>query len=113
MLNIRFSQRILFIFIFMQRFLPSEFGNDVDRTVAIEPALSEFIMKAQIRRAIEAAGIPYTYVVTGCFAGFFVPSLGQCHLRLRTPPTDKVSIYDSGDAKGTLYTHLKLHTHFS
>ena len=92
----------------MQRFLPSEFGNDVDRTVAIEPALSEFIMKAQIRRAIEAAEIPYTYVVTGCFAGFFIPSLGQCHLRLRTPPTDKVFIYDSGDAKGTRYTHLSL-----
>ncbi|KAH0854428.1 hypothetical protein HID58_065324 [Brassica napus] len=88
----------------LYRFLPSEFGNDVDRTVAIEPTLSEFIMKAQIRRAIEAAEIPYTYVVTGCFAGFFMPSLGQCHLRLRTPPTDKVFIYDSGDAKAIINT---------
>jgi uncharacterized protein YbjT (DUF2867 family) len=84
----------------VKRFLPSEFGNDVDRTVAIEPTLSEFITKAQIRRAIEAAKIPYTYVVSGCFAGLFVPCLGQCHLRLRSPPRDKVSIYDTGNGKG-------------
>ncbi|KAG7563745.1 NmrA-like domain [Arabidopsis suecica] len=86
----------------VKRFLPSEFGNDVDRTVAIEPAtatLSNYNRKAQIRRAIEAAKIPYTYVVTGCFASFFVPCLGQCHLRLRSPPRDKVSIYDSGNGK--------------
>ncbi|KAG7558948.1 NAD(P)-binding domain superfamily [Arabidopsis thaliana x Arabidopsis arenosa] len=86
----------------VKRFLPSEFGNDVDRTVAIEPAtatLSNYNKKAQIRRVIEAAKIPYTYVVTGCFAGFFVPCLGQCHLRLRSPPRDKVSIYDSGNGK--------------
>ncbi|XP_010459630.1 PREDICTED: isoflavone reductase homolog P3-like isoform X2 [Camelina sativa] len=86
------------------RFLPSEFGNDVDRTVAIEPTLSEFITKAQIRRAIEAAKIPYTYVVTGCFTGFFVSCLGQCHLRLRSPPRDKVSIYDSGNVKAIVNT---------
>ncbi|KAJ4916192.1 NmrA-like negative transcriptional regulator family protein [Raphanus sativus] len=88
----------------VKRFLPSEFGNDVDRTVAIEPTLSGFIMKAQIRRAIEAAEIPYTYVVSGGFAGYFVPSLGQCHLGLRTPPTDRVSIFDSGDAKAIINT---------
>ncbi|KFK44106.1 hypothetical protein AALP_AA1G216600 [Arabis alpina] len=82
----------------VKRFLPSEFGNDVDRTIAIEPTLSEFIMKAQIRRAIEAAEIPYTYVVTGCFAGLFVPCLGQYHLRLKSPPRDKVSIYGNGKA---------------
>ncbi|XP_024008149.1 LOW QUALITY PROTEIN: isoflavone reductase homolog P3 [Eutrema salsugineum] len=85
----------------VKRFLPSEFANDADRTVAIEPTLSEFIMKAQIRRAIEAADIPYTYVVTGCF-GFFVPSLGQCHLRLKSPPRDKVSIYDNGNGKAII-----------
>ncbi|CAN8292397.1 unnamed protein product [Cochlearia groenlandica] len=88
----------------VKRFLPSEFGNDVDRTVAIEPTLSEFIMKAQVRRAIEAAEIPYTYVVTGCFAGFFVPCLGQCHLRLNCPPRDKVSIFDNGHGKAIVNT---------
>ncbi|ESQ34846.1 hypothetical protein EUTSA_v10008380mg [Eutrema salsugineum] len=67
----------------------------------VKPTLSEFIMKAQIRRAIEAADIPYTYVVTGCF-GFFVPSLGQCHLRLKSPPRDKVSIYDNGNGKAII-----------
>ncbi|XP_010498379.1 PREDICTED: isoflavone reductase homolog P3-like [Camelina sativa] len=88
----------------VKRFLPSEFGNDVDRTVAIEPTLSDFITKAQIRRAIEAAKIPYTYVVTGCFTGFFVGCLGQCHLRLGSPPRDKVSIYDSGNVKAIVNT---------
>ncbi|KAG7646890.1 putative NmrA-like domain, NAD(P)-binding domain superfamily [Arabidopsis thaliana] len=88
----------------VKKFLPSEFGNDVDRTVAIEPTLSEFITKAQIRRAIEAAKIPYTYVVSGCFAGLFVPCLGQCHLRLRSPPRDKVSIYDTGNGKAIVNT---------
>ncbi|CAH8252863.1 unnamed protein product [Arabidopsis lyrata] len=88
----------------VKRFLPSEFGNDVDRTVASGPTLSEFISKAQIRRAIEAAKIPYTYVVSGCFAGLFVPCLGQCHLLLRSPPRDKVSIYDSGNGKAIVNT---------
>uniref|UniRef100_A0A1J3G8M1 Isoflavone reductase-like protein P3 n=1 Tax=Noccaea caerulescens TaxID=107243 RepID=A0A1J3G8M1_NOCCA len=88
----------------VKRFLPSEFGNDVDRTVAIEPTLSDLMMKAQIRRAIEAAKIPYTYVVTGCFAGFFIPSLGQCHLRLKSPPRDQVSIYGNGNGKAIINT---------
>uniref|UniRef100_A0A1J3JP35 Isoflavone reductase-like protein P3 n=1 Tax=Noccaea caerulescens TaxID=107243 RepID=A0A1J3JP35_NOCCA len=88
----------------VKRFLPSEFGNDVDRTVAIEPTLSDLMMKAQIRRAIEAAKIPYTYVVTGCFAGFFIPSLGQCHLRLKSPPRDQVSIYGNGNCKTIINT---------
>ncbi|KFK31673.1 hypothetical protein AALP_AA6G144000 [Arabis alpina] len=88
----------------VKRFLPSEFGNDVDRTVAIEPTLSGFIMKAQIRRAIEVAKIPYTYVVAGCFASFFLPCLGQCHLRLQSPPRDNVTIYDDGNAKAIINT---------
>ncbi|KAG5110734.1 hypothetical protein JHK82_039957 [Glycine max] len=39
-------------------FCPSEFGNDVDRTHAVEPAKSAFATKAKVRRAIEAEGIP-------------------------------------------------------
>ncbi|XP_010536350.1 PREDICTED: isoflavone reductase homolog P3-like [Tarenaya hassleriana] len=83
----------------VKRFLPSEFGNDVDRSRAIGHVRKEFDMKAQIRRAIEAEGIPYTYVHSNCFAGYFTASLCQCHLRLKTPPTDKVSIYGDGSVK--------------
>ncbi|PQQ03891.1 isoflavone reductase-like protein [Prunus yedoensis var. nudiflora] len=34
----------------VKRFFPSEFGNDVDRVHAVEPAKSAFATKAQIRR---------------------------------------------------------------
>ncbi|CAN6169996.1 unnamed protein product [Urochloa humidicola] len=46
----------------VNRFLPSEYGNDVDHVHAVEPAKSIFAVKARIRRAIEAEGIAYTYV---------------------------------------------------
>ncbi|KAJ4765370.1 Isoflavone reductase-like protein [Rhynchospora pubera] len=78
----------------IKRFLPSEFGNDVDRVHAVEPAKSIFALKASIRRAIEAEGIPYTYVSSNYFAGYFIPTLGQ-----PAPPTDKVFILGDGNTK--------------
>ncbi|XP_010539895.1 PREDICTED: isoflavone reductase homolog P3-like [Tarenaya hassleriana] len=86
----------------VKRFLPSEFGNDVDRTRAVEPLRSEFEMKVQIRRAIEAEGIPHTYVVNNCFAGYFLANLAQCDFAIRSPPRDKVTIYADGNAKGVI-----------
>ena len=84
----------------LQRFLPSEFGNDVDRTLATGPAKSEFAMKAEVRRAVEAEGVPYTYVINNCFDGYFLATLAQCETRLTSPPRDKVTIYGDGNAKG-------------
>ncbi|XP_072999352.1 eugenol synthase 1-like [Typha latifolia] len=81
----------------VKRFLPSEFGNDVDRGHAVEPAKSTFAIKVQIRRAIEAEGIPYTYVSSNCFAGYFLTTLGQPGAS--GPPTDKVVILGDGNAK--------------
>ncbi|CAN6935785.1 unnamed protein product [Brassica oleracea] len=86
----------------IKRFLPSEFGNDVDRTVAIGPAKSEFAMKAEIRRVVEAEGVPYTYVINNCFNGYFLATLAQCETRLTSPPRDKVTIYGDGNAKAIL-----------
>ncbi|XP_045802139.1 phenylcoumaran benzylic ether reductase Betv6-like isoform X3 [Trifolium pratense] len=80
-----------------QRFFPSEFGNDVDRVHAIEPAKSVFAVKAQIRRTIEAEGIPYTYVSTNSFAGYFVPSFVQPGAT--GPPREKVIILGDGNKK--------------
>ncbi|RWR82419.1 isoflavone reductase [Cinnamomum micranthum f. kanehirae] len=71
----------------VKRFFPSEFGNDVDRVHAVEPAKSAFATKAAIRRAVEAEGIPYTFVSSNFFAGYFVPSLGQAGAT--SPPRDK------------------------
>nr|AAF64179.1 phenylcoumaran benzylic ether reductase homolog TH4 [Tsuga heterophylla] len=81
----------------IKRFLPSEFGNDVDKVHAVEPAKSVFEVKAKVRRAIEAEGIPYTYISSNCFAGYFLPGLGQPGLT--TPPRDKIVILGDGNAK--------------
>jgi hypothetical protein len=61
----------------LQRFIPSEFTNDVDRAHIVEPAPGVAASKAKIRRAIEAEGSPYTCVATNSFAGFFLPALNQ------------------------------------
>ncbi|MCO5580408.1 hypothetical protein L7F22_034274 [Adiantum nelumboides] len=80
----------------IKRFFPSEFGNDVDRVHALEPAKTHvFGLKAQIRRAVEESGIPYTFVVSNGFAGYFLSNLLQHGLQ--APPRDKVSICGSGD----------------
>ncbi|KAG8503093.1 hypothetical protein CXB51_000891 [Gossypium anomalum] len=81
----------------VKRFFPSEFGMDVDKNNAVEPAKSTFAIKAQIRRAVEAEGIPYTYVPANCFAGYFLPTLSQPGVT--SPPRDKVVILGDGNPK--------------
>lgn len=81
----------------VKRFFPSEFGNDVDRVHAVEPAKSAFATKAEIRRKIEAEGIPYTYVSSNYFAGYFLPTLAQPGLT--SPPREKITIFGDGHVK--------------
>ncbi|XP_038716451.1 eugenol synthase 1-like [Tripterygium wilfordii] len=81
----------------VKRFLPSEFGIDVDRAHPVEPAKSGFVIKSQIRRAIEAEGIPYTYVSSNAFSGYFLPTL--CQLGVTAAPRDKVSIFGDGNPR--------------
>lgn len=71
---------------------------DVDRLHAVEPAKSVLAVKAQIRRAIEREGIPYTYVSSNYFNGYFLPNLSQPGLT--APPRDKVVIPGDGLPKG-------------
>ncbi|XP_020217249.1 isoflavone reductase homolog A622-like [Cajanus cajan] len=82
----------------IKRFLPSEFGLDLDNQRAVEPAASFFNKKLKIRRAIEAEGIPYTYICSYAFAGYFLANLGQQNLT--APPRDKVVILGDGNVKG-------------
>ncbi|KAJ9704770.1 hypothetical protein PVL29_003018 [Vitis rotundifolia] len=82
----------------VKRFFPSEFGNDVDRIHAVGPAKI-------------AEGIPYTYVSSNFFAGFFLPRLSQLEAtaaffvsRLSQPgatgpPRDKIVIPGDGNPK--------------
>lgn len=79
----------------VKRFFPSEFGNDVDRTHAVDPAKTAFETKAKIRRVIEAEGIPHTYVASNFFAGYFLPTLAQAGAT--APPRDKVVILGDGN----------------
>ncbi|XP_075645312.1 phenylcoumaran benzylic ether reductase Betv6 [Castanea sativa] len=81
----------------VKRFYPSEFGNDVDRVHAVDPAKTAFASKAQIRRAVEAEGIPFTYVSSNYFAGYFLPTLAQPGVT--APPRDKVVIPGDGHPK--------------
>ncbi|KAK9177069.1 hypothetical protein WN944_029088 [Citrus x changshan-huyou] len=83
----------------VKRFFPSEFGNDVDRAHgAVEPAKSAYYdVKARIRRAVEAEGIPYTYVESYCFDGYFLPNLLQPGAA--APPRDKVVILGDGNPR--------------
>eukprot|EP00253_Pinus_taeda_P036466 PITA_36466 len=79
----------------IKRFLPSEFGMDPDRMEhALEPGNAVFIDKRKVRRAIEAAGIPHTYVSSNIFAGYLAGGLAQ--IARLMPPREEVVIYGDG-----------------
>ncbi|KAL0393742.1 UNVERIFIED_CONTAM: Isoflavone reductase [Sesamum latifolium] len=82
----------------IKRFLPSEFGMDPARMEnALEPGRVTFDEKMAVRKAIQEANIPYTYVSANCFAGYFVGNL--CQMGSLLPPKDKVYIYGDGNVK--------------
>ncbi|KAL4601755.1 hypothetical protein ACB092_10G004800 [Castanea dentata] len=82
----------------IKRFIPSEFGTDPSRMGhALEPGRVTFDEKMRVRRAIEDAKIPFTYVTANCFAGYFAANLSQMETLL--PPMDKVTIYGDGNVK--------------
>ncbi|KAK3014022.1 hypothetical protein RJ639_008655, partial [Escallonia herrerae] len=85
----------------VKRFLPSEFGMDpAQMGHALEPGRVTFDEKMTVRKAIEDANIPFTYVSANCFGGYFAGNLSQLGSLL--PPRDKVCIYGDGNAKGKL-----------
>ncbi|KAF8411976.1 hypothetical protein HHK36_004535 [Tetracentron sinense] len=81
----------------IKRFVPSEFGNEVDRVSGLPPFQIILGNKKKIRRATEAAGIPYTYISANSFAAYFVDYLLHPHER-----RDEVLVYGSGEAKAVL-----------
>lgn len=82
----------------VKRFLPSEFGIDPARMEnALEPGRVTFDEKMVVRRAIQEAKIPFTYVSANCFAGYFTGNLSQMGTLL--PPKEKVCIYGDGNVK--------------
>ncbi|KAF3949810.1 hypothetical protein CMV_024362 [Castanea mollissima] len=87
----------------IKRFLPSEFGSALDRAKAVDPIKHHLGVKASIRRSIEAEGIPYTYLVSNGFAGYFLPNFGIALTggsgSFTAPPRDKVTIIGDGNTK--------------
>ncbi|KAK3043918.1 hypothetical protein RJ639_000617 [Escallonia herrerae] len=81
----------------IKRFLPSDFGCEEDRISVLPPFQAFLDKKKRIRRAIEAAGIPYTYVSANCFGAYFVNYL----LRPREKHDD-IIVYGNGEAKVVL-----------
>ncbi|CAL5355623.1 unnamed protein product [Camellia sinensis] len=82
----------------IKRFLPSEFGTDPSRMDnALEPGKVSFDEKMTVRKAIEEAKIPFTYVSANCFGGYFAGNLAQRGTLV--PPRDKVAIYGDGKTK--------------
>ncbi|OMO93447.1 hypothetical protein COLO4_16878 [Corchorus olitorius] len=82
----------------VKRFLPSEFGTDPARMEnAMEPGRVTFDDKMVVRRAIEEAGIPFTYVSANCFAGYFLG--GLCQPGFILPSKDHVSLLGDGNQK--------------
>lgn len=83
------------VYIF-QRFIPSEFGSEVDRITPVLPAFQACIdMKKLIRREVEKSGIPYTFVAANSFGAYFVNFL----LRPYDKELGKFTIYGTGEKK--------------
>ncbi|CAA7400872.1 unnamed protein product [Spirodela intermedia] len=81
----------------VKRFLPSEFGNDVDRANPVEPGLRVYEEKRKVRRAVEAAGVPFTYICCNSIAGWpYYEQYDHCEA---VPPLEKFSIYGDGNMK--------------
>ncbi|MCO5578281.1 hypothetical protein L7F22_032120 [Adiantum nelumboides] len=84
----------------IKRFLPSEYGMDPDHPRLLEtpsPGGKIFKDKREVRRAVEKAGIPYTYVSANCLAGYFLSGLAEFGLFM--PPQEQVHIYGDGNTK--------------
>lgn len=80
--------------------MPSEFGLDPARMGhALEPGRVTFEDKMAVRKAIEEANIPFTYISANLFAGYFAGSLSQ--MGSFVPPRDKVHLFGDGTLKGT------------
>uniref|UniRef100_A0A2C9U5E1 (+)-lariciresinol reductase n=1 Tax=Manihot esculenta TaxID=3983 RepID=A0A2C9U5E1_MANES len=80
------------------RFLPSEFGTDPSRMGnAMEPGRITFDDKMVVRKAIEEAGIPHTYISANCFAAYFLG--GLCQPGHIIPSRDHVSLLGDANQK--------------
>nr|XP_011457738.1 PREDICTED: probable pinoresinol-lariciresinol reductase 3 [Fragaria vesca subsp. vesca] len=88
----------------IKRFIPSEFGLDPDKTQISGMDYNFYSNKAEIRRLVEAEGIPYTFVSCNFYTSYLLPSLVQPGLKV--PPRDKVTIFGDGNTKGVFVKEI-------
>ncbi|GJN30945.1 hypothetical protein PR202_gb19293 [Eleusine coracana subsp. coracana] len=81
----------------VKRFLPSEFGHDVDRARPVGAGLGFYEEKRRVRRAAEASGVPYTYICCNSIAGW--PYFDNTHPSEVPPPLDRFQIYGDGTVR--------------
>ncbi|XP_038994384.1 leucoanthocyanidin reductase-like [Hibiscus syriacus] len=81
----------------VKRFLPSEFGHDIDRAEPVEPGLTMYEQKRKVRREIEKCGIPYSYICCNSIAAW--PYHDNTHPADVLPPLDRFQIYGDGTVK--------------
>ncbi|KAF0917572.1 hypothetical protein E2562_020947 [Oryza meyeriana var. granulata] len=77
----------------VKRFVPSEYGCDVEQAEdgTLEPARSIIAAKARVREAVRAAGIPYTFICSYWAHGFMLPRLGDP--LVDRPPATTATVY--------------------
>ncbi|KAI4384141.1 hypothetical protein MLD38_009905 [Melastoma candidum] len=83
----------------IKRFLPSDFGCEEDRVSPLPPFEAFLEKKRKIRRAIKAAGIPFTYVSANCFGAYFVNLLLHPHDRQLDEDIAKYTIRVADDPR--------------
>ncbi|CAM6090504.1 unnamed protein product [Calypogeia fissa] len=93
----------------IKRFLPSEFGQDVDRIeLDVEITKGLFNAKREIRRLREKSEIPYTFVASGSYAGYYLAPIVQ---DLWAPPRAvKLTIFGDGKAKAIFVDEADIST---
>ncbi|KAJ3675540.1 hypothetical protein LUZ60_004582 [Juncus effusus] len=94
----------------VKRFIPSEFGMDVERAELVEPAKTALAIKVQLRQVIREEGIPHTFVCNNFFHSFLLPRLGQI-TDADSPPTDEVTIVGNGDTQAIFINEQDVSTY--
>ncbi|KAH7864733.1 hypothetical protein Vadar_033224 [Vaccinium darrowii] len=79
----------------VKRFIPSDFGCDEDLITGLPPFQACLDKKKKIRRAIEATGVPFTYLSSTCFGEYFFSFLLHPHDK----NSEELNIYGSGESK--------------
>ncbi|OWM83838.1 probable pinoresinol-lariciresinol reductase 3 [Punica granatum] len=82
----------------IKKFIPSEFGLDPDKVHILDMDHGFYSRKAEIRRMVEAEGIPYTIISCNFYMSYLLPSLVQPGLK--APPRDEVTIFGEGNTRG-------------